>query len=82
MYTLLYTYAIPAHSLVLTDSQALVPAGPAKLCLVRCLLLLVHIQAHLYSHLVISIVVIFYIYIYTIGMCHMLHAYLCYVWLS
>ena len=52
MYTLLYTYAIPAHSLVLTGSQALVPAGPAKLCLVRCLLLLVHIQAHLYSHLV------------------------------
>ena len=52
MYTLLYTYAIPAHSLVLTGSQALVPTGPAKLCLVRCLLLLVHIQVHLYSHLV------------------------------
>ena len=47
IYTLLYTYAILEHSLVLISSQALVPAGPATTLLVRYLPLSVHIQAHL-----------------------------------
>ena len=36
-YTLLYTYAILAHSLVLIGSQTLVPAGPAATLLSKML---------------------------------------------
>ena len=77
IYTLFYTYAIPAHSLLLTDSQALVPAGPAKTLLSK---MLTAVGTHTGS---LSCILIWYccIFLYTIGMCHILHAYLCYVWL-
>ena len=73
IYTLLYTYAIAAHSLVLAGSQALVPAGSAKT-------LLTAIGTHTGS---LSHILIWYCrnFLYTIGMCHILYAYLCYVWL-
>ena len=76
IYTLLYTYAIFACSLVLIGSpQALVPAGPATTLLSK---MLTTIGTHTGS---LSCMLIWYCrnFLSTIGMCHMLHAYLCYV---
>ena len=77
IYTLLYTCTIFAHSLVLIGSQALVPAGHATTLLSK---MLTAIDTHIGS---LSCMLIWYCrnFLYTIGMCHMLHAYLCYVWL-
>ena len=77
IYTLLYTYAIFAHSLVLIGSQALAPAGPATTLLSK---MLTAISTHTGS---LSCMPIWYCrnFLYTFGMCHMLHAYLCYAWL-
>ena len=74
MYTLLYTYAIPAHSLVLTGSQALVPAGPEKTLLSKMLTAIgTHTGSLVFSF---GIVVIFYIpsgcviyFMHTCAMC-------------
>ena len=77
IYTLLYTYAILAHTLVLIGSQTLVPAGLATTLLSK---MLTANGTHTGS---LSCILIWYChyFLYTIGMCHMFHAYLCYVWL-
>ena len=71
IYTLLYTYAIFAHSLVFIGSQALVSAGPATTLLSK---MLTTISTHTGS---LSCMLIWHCrnFLYTIGMCHMLHAY-------